>query len=32
MGTVVEPHGEVDTYRFKPTDIVVDRATVVPAG
>lgn len=31
MGTVVEAHGEVDTHRFKPTDIDVDRVTVVPA-
>ena len=30
--TVVELHGKVDTHRFKPTDIDVDRVTVVPAG
>lgn len=29
--TVVELHGEVDTHRFKPTDIDVEHVTVVPA-
>lgn len=28
--TVVELHGEVDTHRFKPTDIDVEHVTVVP--
>ncbi|MCU1204732.1 stress-induced protein YgiW [Stenotrophomonas maltophilia] len=29
--TVVELHGEVDTHRFKPTDIDVEYVAVVPA-
>ncbi len=29
--TVVELHGEVDTHRFKPTDIDVEHVAVVPA-